>query len=403
MLVKCDNYDLLSQALTILYSRDSIATFKGFSLDLEYMFAIAWYDFRVVSSEVKNLQDLYLSMNQDPKSFFECIPVLEESQMITILSNYIFKFIDDEYDILYISFNLSQVQGVDFLQQVAIQLSTFGDLYSFQPLDKLLNAYQCRYFDIRKAFQVRQLESIRVGTSSVTVSGTTVELCEHSNECPLLFLNGTPVTIGDEIINVSITPNEWARYRNLKHRRLASLPFRSYDIPLQNKIDLSKIQDGTDTRTTIMVRNIPNKISFKQFKQVVDEVCQGDYEFLCKYEPKKKKSLFCILTYEDLRFDFQNHCNVGYAFISFAKPLFIVKFYSAVQGKKWIRFHSEKVCQLAYAKIQGTINLIQKFQYSKVMLQDPSYRPKLYYSSGPLKGCEMPFPTGNSGFISKEM
>jgi len=94
----------------------------------------------------------------------------------------------------------------------------------------------------------------------------------------------------------------------------------------------------------------------------------------------------------DLRFDFENHCNVGYAFISFPKAESIVKFYKEFQGKKWTKFNSEKICQLAYAKIQGKDNLIQKFQRSRVMQQNPDYRPHLYYTDGSLKGQEQIFP-----------
>lgn len=101
-----------------------------------------------------------------------------------------------------------------------------------------------------------------------------------------------------------------------------------------------------------------------------------------------------ILTYaaEDLRIDFENHCNVGYAFVSFKNPLNIIPFYEKRHEKKWKKFNSEKVCQLAYAKVQGMSNLLQKFKDSKVMSNNPDYRPRIYHTEGTFKGQEMPFP-----------
>ena len=51
----------------------------------------------------------------------------------------------------------------------------------------------------------------------------------------------------------------------------------------------------------------------------------------------------------------QNKCNVGYAFINFIDPQSIVPFYQQYHGKKWEKFNSEKVCDIAYARIQGKV------------------------------------------------
>ena len=59
-----------------------------------------------------------------------------------------------------------------------------------------------------------------------------------------------------------------------------------------------------------------------------------------------------------LPIDYNNNCNLGFAFINFINPLHIVDFYETFRGKKWKRFLSEKRCELAYAKIQGKHNLI---------------------------------------------
>lgn len=84
---------------------------------------------------------------------------------------------------------------------------------------------------------------------------------------------------------------------------------------------------------------------------------------------------------------------MGYAFISFKTHFSIVPFYNYLQGKKWKMFNSEKVCQLAYARVQGLESLINKFRDSKIMTNNPEYRPRIYHTDGPLKGLEIPFPT----------
>ncbi|CAO1604063.1 hypothetical protein XANCAGTX0491_007629 [Xanthoria calcicola] len=66
-----------------------------------------------------------------------------------------------------------------------------------------------------------------------------------------------------------------------------------------NVVDINRIRKGADVRTTIMLRNIPNKIDQAMLKDIVDETSWGRYDFMY------------------LRIDFANNCNVGYAFINF--------------------------------------------------------------------------------------
>ena len=141
-----------------------------------------------------------------------------------------------------------------------------------------------------------------------------------------------------------------------------------------NQIDLISILEGRDKRTTFMIRNIPNKYTQEMLMELIDESHKGQYDFLY------------------LRMDFKNRCNVGYAFINFIDPQSAVSFALKVCGKRWSKFNSEKICSLSYANIQGKDALISKFRDSQVMLEQANYRPKIFYSDGPLKGQEEPFP-----------
>eukprot|EP00252_Welwitschia_mirabilis_P018852 TRINITY_DN4227_c0_g1_i3.p1 TRINITY_DN4227_c0_g1~~TRINITY_DN4227_c0_g1_i3.p1 ORF type:complete len:894 (+),score=174.99 TRINITY_DN4227_c0_g1_i3:400-3081(+) len=132
----------------------------------------------------------------------------------------------------------------------------------------------------------------------------------------------------------------------------------------QYQLDLDKIMNGEDTRTTIMIKNIPNKYTSKMLLATIDEHHRGTYDFL--YLP----------------IDFKNKCNVGYAFINMTAPSHIISFYKAFNGKKWEKFNSEKVASLAYARIQGKAALIAHFQNSSLMNEDKRCRPILFQPGG---------------------
>ncbi|KAJ8545360.1 hypothetical protein K7X08_017943 [Anisodus acutangulus] len=128
------------------------------------------------------------------------------------------------------------------------------------------------------------------------------------------------------------------------------------------QLDLDKIRSGEDTRTTLMIKNIPNKYTSKMLLAAIDEQHKGTFDFL--YLP----------------IDFKNKCNVGYAFINMLSPSLIIPFYEAFNGKKWEKFNSEKVAALAYARIQGKTALVAHFQNSSLMNEDKRCRPILFHS-----------------------
>ncbi|CBI30812.3 unnamed protein product, partial [Vitis vinifera] len=140
------------------------------------------------------------------------------------------------------------------------------------------------------------------------------------------------------------------------------------DSKKQFQLDLDKILNGEDTRTTLMIKNIPNKYTSKMLLAAIDEYHRGTYDFL--YLP----------------IDFKNKCNVGYAFINMLSPSHIIPFYQAFNGKKWEKFNSEKVASLAYARIQGKAALVTHFQNSSLMNEDKRCRPILFHSEGPEAG-----------------
>jgi hypothetical protein len=144
----------------------------------------------------------------------------------------------------------------------------------------------------------------------------------------------------------------------------------------QYQLDVDKISRGEDTRTTLMIKNIPNKYTSKMLLAAIDEQHGGTYDFL--YLP----------------IDFKNKCNVGYAFINMTSPSHIIHFYQGFNGKKWEKFNSEKVASLAYARIQGKAALVAHFQNSSLMNEDKRCRPILFYSEDQEASDQEAFPSG---------
>ena len=149
-------------------------------------------------------------------------------------------------------------------------------------------------------------------------------------------------------------------------------------------VSIFRINAGQDVRTTIMLRNLPNKWTIHDLRRILEETCKGKYDFVY------------------LRIDFSYNTNVGYAFVNFIDASHIVDFYQTWVGKEWQPgSHPRKIAQISYATIQGIDCLIEKFRNSAVMDEFPDYRPKLIYTeeSAPDKSListERPFPSPNN-------
>ncbi|KIK67327.1 hypothetical protein GYMLUDRAFT_37419 [Collybiopsis luxurians FD-317 M1] len=142
-----------------------------------------------------------------------------------------------------------------------------------------------------------------------------------------------------------------------------------------NQLNLAKIEEGLDTRTTIMIKNIPNKMTDRDLMAYIAKVC-----------PKKIDFLY-------LRMDFKNGCNVGYAFVNFITVSDLLKFAKMRLGQKWNMFSSEKVLQMSYANYQGKEALVEKFKNSCIMDEREAWQPKIFFSEpGPHQGLPEPFP-----------
>ncbi|ETK78114.1 hypothetical protein L917_15504 [Phytophthora nicotianae] len=139
-------------------------------------------------------------------------------------------------------------------------------------------------------------------------------------------------------------------------------------------LSIEKVASGEDKRTTLMIRNIPNKYTQQMLLSEINRNHRGNYDFF--YLP----------------IDFKNKCNMGYAFINFIEAAHIEAFHKEFDGQKWTNFNSEKVCAISYARLQGKQAMIARFQNSSLLDKHESYRPLVFGSSGSNRGKPEPFP-----------
>ena len=141
----------------------------------------------------------------------------------------------------------------------------------------------------------------------------------------------------------------------------------------KNIINLMDIFLCKDLRTTVMIKNIPNKYTISSFLDEINVVFKDTYDIF--YLP----------------IDYINKCNLGFAFINFVEPFHIILFYELYRGKKWKRFNSDKKCELLYGKYQGRQELISHFEKGKVLLFDSEdKRPLILPVPNPLPKIKLP-------------
>ena len=116
---------------------------------------------------------------------------------------------------------------------------------------------------------------------------------------------------------------------------------------IEHKLYILNIEDiikGTENRTTVMIRHIPNRYTCQNLLDEINLVSKDKFDFL--YLP----------------LDIGNDCNLGYAFINFINPLHIVQFYHVFKSREWLYYNSYKECDLSFAKYQGKMELTSNFE-----------------------------------------
>ena len=170
------------------------------------------------------------------------------------------------------------------------------------------------------------------------INNTTINNSNNINVCPIIGKGNNEIKINNKSF-INNKSNNNCNKGNLKGEKQI--------------LNLDDIVTGKDTRTTVMIRNIPIKYTDQILTNALNEF-NGKYD--CLYMP----------------YDYEKNGNKGYAFINFVNPLHILYFYEKFNGKKWVHFESSKICELNVAHFQG-INEIQKHAKNYKGQKKPNY------------------------------
>ncbi|XP_015957356.1 protein terminal ear1-like isoform X2 [Arachis duranensis] len=150
---------------------------------------------------------------------------------------------------------------------------------------------------------------------------------------------------------------------------------------------LISAHDG-DSRTTVMIKNIPNKYSQKLLLSMLDNHCNHCNEKI--REGGRDHQPFSSYDFLYLPIDFKNKCNVGYGFVNMTSPEATMRLYKAFHGQRWQVFNSRKICEVTYARVQGLEALKEHFKKSKLGYEMENCLPVMF--SPPRDGRQLTEP-----------
>ena len=117
-------------------------------------------------------------------------------------------------------------------------------------------------------------------------------------------------------------------------------------------LEINNIISQKDKRTTLMIKNIPNKFNQEYILNIINQNFKGTFD------------VFVLPT------DINKFKNFGYAFINFTSSYYIPYFYFMFNGNMWFGTNSQKICELAYSKVQGKEALLDHYPSKIVFCND---------------------------------
>ncbi|KAL5552728.1 hypothetical protein UlMin_040129 [Ulmus minor] len=170
------------------------------------------------------------------------------------------------------------------------------------------------------------------------------------------------------------------RSRKLKHTK-------KFDSRFLISEDAMMESNCRDTRTTVMIKNIPNKYSQKLLFNMLDNHCIHCNEQIANNGDDQPFSAYDFVY---LPIDFNNKCNVGYGFVNMTSPQATWRLYKAFHLQHWEVFNSRKICEVTYARVQGLEALKEHFKNSKFPCEMDHYLPVVF--SPPRDGKQLTEP-----------
>nr|GMD11235.1 protein terminal ear1 homolog [Ipomoea batatas] len=162
---------------------------------------------------------------------------------------------------------------------------------------------------------------------------------------------------------------------------------------LINEEEIIKESDCRDSRTTVMIKNIPNKYSQKLLLNMLDNHCIHCNEQIAPADHHPTSSFDFVY----LPIDFVNKCNVGYGFVNMTSPEAAWRLYKAFHLQTWEAFNSRKICEVTYARIQGIEALKDHFKNSRFPCQAEEYMPVVFSPPRDGRTLTVPLPIFGRG------
>ncbi|CAN6479969.1 unnamed protein product [Victoria cruziana] len=132
--------------------------------------------------------------------------------------------------------------------------------------------------------------------------------------------------------------------------------------------------------TTVMIRNIPNKLSREMLVGKLEGHCleMNDRirsEGSCTGGKEETVEPLSEFDFVYLPMDFRNKCNLGYAFVNFTSPAATWRLYRSLHNQEWRCYSSKKICEICYARIQGKEALKNHFRNSNFTCDSFEFLP----------------------------
>ncbi|CAM8951475.1 unnamed protein product [Rhodiola kirilowii] len=200
---------------------------------------------------------------------------------------------------------------------------------------------------------------------------------------PCIVRRPTKTTVTNDIINNNISNGggsmsksnvvDDADHENdagCGNKLIRSLKKRSKGLDWQFRIkeeDVITTDYCGDSRTTVMIKNIPNKYSQKLLLSLLNNHCAHCNDQILGDGKGEGSDQACLSSYDFvyLPMDFNNKCNVGYGFVNMTSSEATMRLYKAFHLQSWEVFNSRKICQVTYARVQGLQALKEHFRNSK--------------------------------------
>ena len=177
-------------------------------------------------------------------------------------------------------------------------------------------------------------------------------ISKNTNMNSNMNFNLPPQMIMQNYVNQQIQQNY---INNRIFQNISQINIKTNTSSNDKKIKIEDIISGKEKRTTLMLRNIPNKYTLNNVVEEINPSFWGKYDYI------------------NLPIDYERKLNLGYAFINFVEPMHIILFYETYYMKKWSRYRSDKKMDMSFADKQGKKDINCKDEQTYFAIEDKRF------------------------------